>query len=837
MVTKRKNRKKSRPAVDRFQQAQRHLARRDFKQALKDAKVCHRQQPTDETHRFLQRACLARARELYRLGLRSECRAVAEHLLDIGVTEPEVDRELPELLVALGLFDWDTAAPGLPAEANSPLLLAAADHAVLRPRETPSSLSGFRKKASSIRAALDALEAGDESKAVAEVKGIARGSPFADWKYFVRGLAAYYREDTARMRANWDRLAPDRLAVRIAAPLAALANSALTDQADQYHAGATGKLETALLGEPILTGLDELKANIAAGRWERVLRDLRGLRKSFRRFDPELPRRVAWVVCCEFARRGLTAELDTLASLVDPPPMDPCWNRARALAWERAEHREIEEAESYWLAYLKDLAGLSCLSPTQRNLARALVWRRIGGLYVEECEAVPGLFGQTDCVAELQARAAECFANSIKLAPDLLSAHQSLARAQMGWKQPEKAAETYRRLLDHFPENLDSLLFLARYHLSRDEPFQAQDYVVRARQLKPLDKAIREMAWTVHIASARHWALKKEWEKGRAEFEAAEKIDSEHQGEYHVLARRAIFELKASNLGLGQRLIDQALSKTDEPAPVLLVLAIESVRYGMLKQFTADFEQWWTKSLKKRRLSSTAGRMCKTLTTHMMTSVDYPGQSTHVEQLMAYVRRCSRVKWQVDDLRDVCGFLEAVFVQKESDDVGKLLEKYARKGRKVFPQCASFAYIIGELEMKKGPEECNRRHAHECFQQALELAENSGDSKDAVIVECAKRRLTLLGELGLDDHAGFAGPPQGFFDDDDDDEPFFDTDDNYDEPFFDGSPGKLFDTFVKMCVSLGIDPSEIMDEAADNMPPGGRRRKRGPKTKRKKKKR
>ena len=74
MATKSKRHKKRCPVPDLFQQAQRSFSRRDFKQALKTAKLCYRQQPSDEHGRFFQQACLARARELHRFGMRDECR-------------------------------------------------------------------------------------------------------------------------------------------------------------------------------------------------------------------------------------------------------------------------------------------------------------------------------------------------------------------------------------------------------------------------------------------------------------------------------------------------------------------------------------------------------------------------------------------------------------------------------------------------------------------------------------------------------------------------------------------------------------------------------------------
>ncbi len=60
-----------------------------------------------------------------------------------------------------------------------------------------------------MRLALDALHAGEESAATLMIANISRQSPFADWKFFIRGLAAYYRDDPETMRGNWDRLGRD----------------------------------------------------------------------------------------------------------------------------------------------------------------------------------------------------------------------------------------------------------------------------------------------------------------------------------------------------------------------------------------------------------------------------------------------------------------------------------------------------------------------------------------------------------------------------------------------------------------------------------------------------
>ncbi|HUT90084.1 MAG TPA: hypothetical protein VMY37_11345 [Thermoguttaceae bacterium] len=819
MATKSKNRKRRRATPHLFQQAERALARRDFKQALKHAKVCYRQQPSDEHHRLLERASLARAEELHRFGMRDECRSVLQALLDLGVTEPSVERELPRLLVAVGLFDRSPVGRGeVGGEPDPRLLASAADHAVVRPDQAPASLPGVREGAADVRAALKALEAGDETAAIARLKDVGRTSPFADWKLFVRGLAAYYREDASETWANWDRLDRARFAARIAAPLRALADPASADRNDRHVKRGLGKIATEVLGGPILTHLYDLRDHFAAGRWKNVMGSLRKSHQTLRRLDPNLLKRIVAVLYETIIRKGSQSLIAELASVADPLPIDPHWNRARAMLSEEAENDDLEETEKHWLRYLDDLAGMECLAPAERTLAQALVWERMGRLHVEEYQAGPPPFRRLDdSVGQMQSRAFECFENCLRLAPDLLPAYEALASAQIEWHEPEQAADTYRRLLAQFPENLDALLFLAEHHVRRDEPLQSQEYALRAQRLKPANRDIIELVWAIHVGCARHYALRKEWDKGRAEFAAASKLQPSKQDAFHLLARKALFELKARNFDLGEQLVERAQSQTGERTPALLALTIESIRYDLSRTVRKSFERQWQAALKRRCRSETAGLMCMTTAAYLRIGVDYPGWSAHVRQLLAYVRRCSRVKWQPGDLRNVCDFVDAATDREEFSEEFELLEKLVRKGVRKFPEDPMLQFLAGEVEMGKGPAECNRSYARRCFQQAAKLAEESNDPKAAAVADRAKRAVSFLEDVGLDfpehhdgfpPHCGpFAGPSPDDFDDPDDFDPLDAV-----------PPGELLTMFIRACAAMGLDPEEVLDEAARGGP-------------------
>src|SRR5204862_1272396 len=62
-------------------------------------------------------------------------------------------------------------------------------------------------------------EAGRDEEARAALQGVGLQSPFLEWKVLLRGLLAYYQNDDARALENWQRLDPQRLPARLAAPL------------------------------------------------------------------------------------------------------------------------------------------------------------------------------------------------------------------------------------------------------------------------------------------------------------------------------------------------------------------------------------------------------------------------------------------------------------------------------------------------------------------------------------------------------------------------------------------------------------------------------------------
>ncbi len=102
---KRSKRSKGRSAVPLIDHVKRNLERGDFKQALKDGRVCYRQNPTPDCRCFLEHAYIGQAQQLFENGLIEDSRRIVRDLLDLGVTEPAVEAGLPDLLLSVGMFD------------------------------------------------------------------------------------------------------------------------------------------------------------------------------------------------------------------------------------------------------------------------------------------------------------------------------------------------------------------------------------------------------------------------------------------------------------------------------------------------------------------------------------------------------------------------------------------------------------------------------------------------------------------------------------------------------------------------------------------------------------
>ncbi len=576
--------------------------------------------------------------------------------------------------------------------------------------------------------------------------------------------------------------------------------------------------------------LESLQSSLQEDRWREAVFGVRRWKKEFLPALPGLAQRLDRLFYDLAVRKANPSWMRELTTAIDPPPWDPRWNRAWALIVEDVEE-DIEPAEVLWLAYVEDLVAMPDLKPAERTLAQAMIWERLGRRWAKEAadqcdcdtcrkereeEARANAGGEEPTFDEMypeRAKIIECFNKATGLAPGFAAPYHALADQYVQWKQEDAAAQVLRRLAAHVPDDFDAIVSLFHYHHKRDE-FAARDYALRACRLKPASEEVRNLVVAGHFLAARTLALQGRWDDARAELAAVAAVGPGSGGStYDLMVQRAMVEFKAGQPDAGWRFMEQALSKSDDPANVHLALAIEALRYELpfqLGDLPSQFSDRWQSSLKKRR-SRAAGAMSRRLWAWMEEYGKFSEKQAilndFLERVVKYVSGATRIRWQADDLLSVCRFLERVVEDPQFREVRRRLVKFLDSGRKKFPQDPEFHVRRGQIEMRRGPSACNRRLARQCFEMAIETAKPSSSGRAKEIQQLASQRLSQLDRAGegrpqrrsSQSSGGFArpgvpgSPPPEFF-------------------AGRGPREEILEMIKRMAASKNADPQDVIDE-------------------------
>ncbi len=749
MASRRKQKGKRPQSGQLYHQALREFEKRDYKQALKDAKVCHRQDPAEPHRRLLEQALCARALELVKLGLTPQARDVADDLLELGITDSGVQEQSAALFFSLGMQSAKT--PALSAEAEAELLQKLADRAVAKPQSGASLPAEVRQGANTIRQALEAIEQNREADALSLLKGISRNSPFADWKLFARGLAAYYREDNLEMGANWERLDSQRPAATIAETLRAMAESDRSLVPEDVRI-RVGRLERKCMQTSAFSNLGDLQRLMLDEDDEGVLRHIKTNAVGMRKLDADLKARIVPILIqwgiqylTESGFREMTRYLEAL-------PLDPHWHRTWALFWEDPENDDPQLAEESWRNYLEDLPRIQSFSPAEQSLADSLVCLRVAGLLMEEIGWYEN--SPVEVPEMLEGLAEEYFTRCIQQTPTLKEAYREFSLAQKSWGQPDRAIQTLEQFLEHVPDAFEEIIEVGVHHLNRGDPFRGRDLVYKAMRLKPLDQNAKNLAFAANLRVARELAQFNKWEEARNMLAEAESLDETGKQRMELLCRKAALEIKAGQIELGRELAEEAQNAVEDPTPALLILVMEASRYQLPDEWREEWSRAWDAALKRKVNTATAGRMCEQMFANIVGGVEYPSREHQVQGLLKYVERSTRYKYQAEELMFVCEFLHEM-------GETKFLAKMIRKGRKNLADFPFFHLLAGKLELDKGPVQCNRGKASKAFEQALKTAERSDHPDAKKWAEIARDSITLLREYKMPAFPFFGGRPSG----------------------------------------------------------------------------
>src|SRR5690606_28218214 len=107
---------------------------------------------------------------------------------------------------------------------------------------------------------------GQDDKSKELLQGIGLRSPFLEWKVLLRGLLAYYQGEDERACDNWQRLDPQRLPFRLAAPLRFRADKDFAAQQPPATQNALQQQADRLQGTPLIQQLRSLNGMLSNDR-------------------------------------------------------------------------------------------------------------------------------------------------------------------------------------------------------------------------------------------------------------------------------------------------------------------------------------------------------------------------------------------------------------------------------------------------------------------------------------------------------------------------------------------------------------------------------------------
>lgn len=126
-------------------------------------------------------------------------------MLALPLQDIAVRNATPELLHKLGILErYPQYLASLESnpELQSKLTQQTVDNCVVQSQGLQGVSQDVRETAAVIRQAWELVTEGREAEGLELLREIPRQSPFADWRMFLRGLAAFYRNDAESQTAN-----------------------------------------------------------------------------------------------------------------------------------------------------------------------------------------------------------------------------------------------------------------------------------------------------------------------------------------------------------------------------------------------------------------------------------------------------------------------------------------------------------------------------------------------------------------------------------------------------------------------------------------------------------
>lgn len=477
-------------------------AREGFRRLFKLEPDRFRERYIEVTLRYIE--------ERLELGRIREARQLVEHLDEIGASEPQLKTTRLQIAAQEG-------NPDEVAEAASELLHS--DQAAERQSAADALVVAQADEAMVVCNAISQMCRGEWEAMQASLREIGRKSPFAHWRLFLRGCAAFYGGDGEGAERCFQRLPAGSLPARKAGAFRLL-------NGEWRGANAKTIAEACLLtGEPKLAK----SLSTAEEKWKerRFLEAYRTIGKSERYFP-----------CVEVSLQGQLTRFFQLADRnMEPVDLDR-WLTPLFAKFNPKRNR-IGDAESYLLSNafsrhvsenpeerdvtdmmwdLLRMARERLLGESPRFTAICFLTRASWFEADLEDDYLPA--GERD---ELGEGAIVHLETAVDADPSFLEPGLRLLAVYRRLRRFPEAYRLLDALSDRFPESKEVLLAAGTAAIERKSFVKAQSFLERARTIDPIDPAVRtEIRRCLRGKALQHFrkGTKSQLDRGRAAFEA-----------------------------------------------------------------------------------------------------------------------------------------------------------------------------------------------------------------------------------------------------------------------------------------------------------------------------
>jgi len=386
---------------------------------------------------------------------------------------------------------------------------------------------------------LQLVSDGKLDEANERVKYIARSSPYADWRLFVRGLCAFYNSDFETARLNWQRLDTTRRPARIAATLltAELGDSLANTTTPPQHLVKAAKVlmhrSHAVAAAKAILAVKHRDPEVLFSTSQVAM--LINFRDDFRRADPEFVARFSQACVYVACHQSAPDAFVLLQKSVPGPPHDPNWNLQQfVFLREFDEVDDLREVVAFRYIF-KDLPKITQFSADQKGaLASCMLTDLSAFLLAPE---PTGMFRFFSYDPPDFKKSEKLLVLAVQKYPSNRAAHKALmelidrqAKDRLATKAENKAAE--ERLLvakANFvaacPSEIELSLELVDHYFNNDELDKA-DALVKQLSTQRVDSPLaKALPWKIQMLTAMHKSRRKsELKAVRQSLEAAKSL-------------------------------------------------------------------------------------------------------------------------------------------------------------------------------------------------------------------------------------------------------------------------------------------------------------------------